>query len=54
MRESLEFAVVYALIKLLGWPPRWWARRMGAAIGLLAFLLLPRLRRVGLRNLEKD
>jgi KDO2-lipid IV(A) lauroyltransferase len=52
MRESLEFAVVYALTKLLGWPPRRLARRMGAAIGLLAFLLLPRLRRVGQRNLE--
>jgi Kdo2-lipid IVA lauroyltransferase/acyltransferase len=52
MRSSLEFAFVYLLVKLLGLLPRRMARRAGAGIGALAFLAVPRLRRVGLRNLE--
>jgi Kdo2-lipid IVA lauroyltransferase/acyltransferase len=52
MRESLEFAVVWTLVKLLGAMPRSWARSLGAAVGALAYTLLGRLRKVGLINLE--
>jgi Kdo2-lipid IVA lauroyltransferase/acyltransferase len=52
MRRRLEFAVVYTLVKFLGLLPRRMARFLGAVVGGLAFLLVPRLRRVGLRNLE--
>jgi KDO2-lipid IV(A) lauroyltransferase len=37
---------------IVGALPRSTARAVGAAIGTLAWLILPRLRRVGLRNLE--
>ena len=52
MRESLEFAIVWTLVKLLGIMPRRWARGLGGLIGALAFTLLGRLRKVGLINLE--
>jgi Kdo2-lipid IVA lauroyltransferase/acyltransferase len=52
MRESLEFAFAWILVKLLGAMPRRWARALGSLIGSLAFALLGRLRRVGLTNLE--
>jgi KDO2-lipid IV(A) lauroyltransferase len=52
MRRSLEFAVVWLLVKLMGLPPRTIARGMGAAVGALAWRLTGRLRRVGLRNLQ--
>ncbi len=52
MRRRLEFAIVLLLVKMLGWPPRRLARFFGATIGGVAFFAVPRLRRVGLRNLE--
>ncbi len=52
MRRKLEFAAVRALIALMGLFPRRLARRVGAAIGAVAFVFLGRLRRVGFRNLE--
>src|SRR5277367_2361779 len=52
MRERLEFAAVWALIRILGALPRSWARAAGAAIGAIAYPLLARLRNVGRRNLE--
>ena len=52
MRENLEFAVVWMLVKLLGALPRGWARALGAVIGAAAYRLLGRLRNVGLTNLE--
>ncbi|MGB6933414.1 MAG: lysophospholipid acyltransferase family protein [Acidobacteriaceae bacterium] len=52
MRERVEFGLVWLLVKLLGLLPRDAARKLGAAIGWLAFAATPRLRRVGLRNLE--
>jgi Kdo2-lipid IVA lauroyltransferase/acyltransferase len=52
MRRKLEFVAVRSLIYLLGLLPRRSARGMGAAIGALAFVFLPRLRRVGYRNLQ--
>jgi len=51
MRESLEFAVVWTLVKLLGAMPRSWARALGSAVGVVAYTLLDRLRKVGLTNL---
>src|ERR1700744_2431913 len=52
MRENLEFAVVWALVRLLGLFPRRAARGIGAGVGALAYRILPRLRSVGTRNLE--
>ena len=52
MREELEYALVWALVKLLGVLPRRTARAVGAGVGWAAYLLLGRLRKTGLRNLE--
>lgn len=52
MREWLEFAVVRALVALLGSLPRGIARAVGAGLGAAAYGLLSRLREVGLSNLE--
>jgi KDO2-lipid IV(A) lauroyltransferase len=52
VQERLEYVSVRLLVALLGALPRSWARGLGAAAGGLAFALLGRLRRVGLRNLE--
>jgi len=52
MRRQLEYFAVLLLIGGVGLLPRGLARRIGASIGALAFLALPRLRRVGYRNLQ--
>ena len=52
MREALEFAFCWTLLKVMGALPRGLARRVGAGVGALAWHLVPRLRRTGLRNLE--
>lgn len=52
MRETLEFAFCWTLLKAMGALPRGLARRMGGGMGALAWHLVPRLRRTGLRNLE--
>jgi Kdo2-lipid IVA lauroyltransferase/acyltransferase len=52
MREDLEYAVVWTLVKLLGLLPRSVARAVGASVGALAYRLLGRLRKTGLRNLK--
>jgi KDO2-lipid IV(A) lauroyltransferase len=52
LRERLEYAALRLLIAALGILPRPLARAAGAAIGSLAWHLLGRLRRVGLRNLS--
>jgi Kdo2-lipid IVA lauroyltransferase/acyltransferase len=52
MRRKLEYFAVLLLIRGVGLLPRGFARRIGAVIGALAFLALPRLRRVGYRNLQ--
>ncbi|WP_084080621.1 lysophospholipid acyltransferase family protein [Edaphobacter aggregans] len=52
VRETVEFAAVWLLVRVLGVLPRRTARAAGAAIGGLAYRGLGRLRRVGLRNLE--
>jgi Kdo2-lipid IVA lauroyltransferase/acyltransferase len=52
MRNDFEFFIVWFLIRLFALLPRTLGRRLGATIGGFAFHVLPRLRRVGLRNLE--
>jgi KDO2-lipid IV(A) lauroyltransferase len=52
MRESLEFAIVWLLVRILAALPRSLARFIGAALGAVAFHAVPRLRKVGLKNLE--
>jgi Kdo2-lipid IVA lauroyltransferase/acyltransferase len=51
MRENVEFAIVWLLVRGLGMLPRAVARAIGALVGKLAFRILPRLRNVGLKNL---
>ena len=52
MRETLEFAVVWFLVRALGLLPRRLARAIGAEIGEAAYGALGRLRKVGIRNLR--
>jgi Kdo2-lipid IVA lauroyltransferase/acyltransferase len=52
VRETAEFAVVWTFVYGLRALPRELARAIGAIIGAIAFRVLGRLRRVGLRNLE--
>ena len=52
MRRKLEYFAVLLLIRGIGLLPRGLARHIGAGIGALAFLALPRLRRVGYSNLQ--
>ncbi len=52
MRRKLEYLAVLILIGAIGLLPRRPARRIGAAIGALAFGFVPRLREVGYRNLQ--
>jgi len=51
MRQRLEFGLVWLLVRSLGLLPRGVARQLGGAIGWLAYTAIPRLRRVGLKNL---
>jgi KDO2-lipid IV(A) lauroyltransferase len=52
MRERLEYAPVWLLANLLRWIPRPLARWLCINLALLIYRAHPRLRRVGLRNLE--
>ena len=52
MRENLEYAVVWFFLRTLGTLPRRLARAAGIAVGICAYLLMGRLRRVGMRNLQ--
>jgi KDO2-lipid IV(A) lauroyltransferase len=52
VREAAEFAVVWLVVHGVRLLPRKVARAAGAVIGAIAFRVLGRLRRVGLRNLE--
>jgi len=51
MRQRLEYAPAWLIIKLLGFLPRPLARALGIALAKLVYLLHPRLRKVGMRNL---
>ena len=50
-RRRLEYWAVRGMVGLLGRLPRAMARAVGAGIGLTAYLLASRLRRVGEQNL---
>jgi Kdo2-lipid IVA lauroyltransferase/acyltransferase len=52
MREALEYAFVRMLLGGFALLPRPLAWRLGAAVGFVAWLAVPNLRRTGLRNLE--
>ena len=52
MRKWFEFVAVWLLAQLFGNLPRRASRSLGAGVGVLAFAILPRLRKVGMRNLE--
>ncbi|HVH89065.1 MAG TPA: lysophospholipid acyltransferase family protein [Terriglobales bacterium] len=52
MRENLEYALVWIFVRTIGSFPRSLARSAGILVGVSAYLLLQRLRRVGLRNLQ--
>jgi Kdo2-lipid IVA lauroyltransferase/acyltransferase len=52
MRYRLEYIPVWILSKLIGLLPRPAARALCITVGMLAYLLHPRLRRVGMRNLD--
>jgi Kdo2-lipid IVA lauroyltransferase/acyltransferase len=51
MRHRLEYAIAWVFIKIMGALPRPLARAMGIWLGLGVYVLHPRLRRVGMRNL---
>jgi Kdo2-lipid IVA lauroyltransferase/acyltransferase len=51
IRERLEFAAAWTLVKFLGAMPRSLARAIGAGVGAMAYRLLGRLREVALTNL---
>ena len=52
MRYRLEYIPVWLLAKLIGALPRPVARAICISIGLLTYFVYPRLRRVGIRNLD--
>lgn len=52
MRHRLEYFPVWLLARTIGLLPRPVARTLCVSIGLLAYALYSRLRRVGMRNLE--
>jgi KDO2-lipid IV(A) lauroyltransferase len=52
MRKNLEFWLVVAVARALGWMPRGLARALAGWLVGCIYQLLGRLRRVGLRNLE--
>src|SRR5215469_10032982 len=51
MRQKLEYAPVWLMVKALGALPRPLARACGITLGWLVYLLHFRLRQVGMRNL---
>ncbi len=52
MRERIEYWLVLAVARTLGWPPRKLARLLVRILTVTCYLALVRLRRVGERNLE--
>jgi KDO2-lipid IV(A) lauroyltransferase len=52
MRQKLEYALAWPVIKVLGLLPRTLARAAGISVAWVVYLLHARLRRVGMRNLE--
>jgi len=52
LREWLEYITLRFIVAILKWLPHPIARAFGSAIGALAWQFVPRLRRIGLRNLS--
>src|SRR5579872_6528648 len=52
MRHRLEYALLWPVLRMLQWLPRPLARGVGEGIALLFYLFHPRLRRVGMKNLQ--
>jgi len=52
MRENFEYALVWLFLRVLGSLPRPLARAAGTALGVAAYTVMARLRRVGLQNLR--
>ncbi len=52
MRHRLEYAPVWLLVRILGLLPRPLARAAGILLARAVYLLHPRFRRTGMRNLE--
>lgn len=52
MRHKLEYAPIWLILKVMGILPRSLARLLGISLAYLIYFLHPRLRRVGMRNLE--
>jgi KDO2-lipid IV(A) lauroyltransferase len=52
LRYRLEYALAWALIKFVGILPRPLARAFGICVAWIVYFLHPKLRRVGMRNLE--
>ena len=52
MRDWIEYAPVWLVVRTLGVLPRTLARAIGIGIGRAVYWMHPRLRRVGQRNLE--
>ncbi len=51
MRQKLEYAPVWLIVKTIGALPRWLARAIGISIAWAVYFLHVRLRHVGMRNL---
>jgi len=52
MRQRLEYALAWGLIKVIGALPRPLARAAGIMLGWIVYIVHGRLRRVGMRNLQ--
>ena len=52
MRQRLEYAVAWLVIKPLGALPRWLARALAISLAWLVYMVHLRLRSVGMRNLS--
>ncbi len=52
MRHKLEFAPVWLVMRFIGLLPRPLARAAGILLGMLVYVVHPRLRSVGMRNLQ--
>jgi KDO2-lipid IV(A) lauroyltransferase len=51
LRQKLEYAPVWLIVKTIGALPRWLARAIGISIAWIVYLFHVRLRHVGMRNL---
>ena len=51
MRENFEYALVWVSLRILGALPRPVSRALGIAVGIAAYAVMGRLRKVGMRNL---